>query len=222
MLKKTIKKWNNQDNIDFYNKMSIIDFISYAKASGLTRGEDVKQLKDFILSSSSILEVGCGYGRVLKHILELGYKKKLEAIDTNKKYYDFCKDRYGHKVKFYNKNIINFEPLYKYNLILWMWSGIFEYSKDEQKYLFGKLSNLLSETGILAVERINYHDSKCNLNIDGNNWLLKGVHNTNEYIYIPTENDIRSYAESNLKIVNKINYFAGEGVLRTIYLFSLF
>ena len=220
MLKEFSKCWSNLDNASFYKKMSLDVFIDHAEKSGVANGEDIEQIRDIIINSRSILEIGSGYGRVLKHIINIGFKGHLEAIDRNERYIDFCSKHYSNNVILNHADILYWKSKNKYDLVLLMWSGIAEFSKNEQIKLFKIFSNLLSEKGVLVIDKINSDQPKNDVSIDGQNWNVYG-NESNESLYIPSEDEIVEYSQ-NFRYRRKINYHAGNNVPRVIYLFSLF
>lgn len=215
------KTWCNQDNRPFYEKMSLAEFLEHARLSGIGKGEDIEQIKDLILKSESVLEVGCGYGRVLKKILEYGYHKKLESIEINKKSCLFCQHHFGSNVKIYNEDILSYRSKKKYDLILFMWSGISEFCPKEQRQLFGIYSHLLTAGGCLVVEKIDCNQPKNKVDVNDNNWNVEGEYSS-ESLYMPKEEELEAYADAYKMICKKkISYKASNGVPRVIYLFSL-
>src|SRR3989338_8328188 len=95
--------------------------------------------------SSSVLDVGCGYGRVLQHMYGMGYED-LTGIDISEKLIlrarRLCPNAIYHIV---DVERIRLEQ--KYDLILIM--GVMEYilSDEDQKRFFDKVSGLLNPNG---------------------------------------------------------------------------
>lgn len=105
----------------------------------------------FSLSKNiKILDAGCGYGRVLRYLDEMGFKN-LTGFDISKDYIDEAK-RICPEAKFFVSSFESFEPKDKYGLILLM--GVIEYilSDKNQDIFFDKISKSLSNSGYVLLE----------------------------------------------------------------------
>ncbi|MFA5829415.1 MAG: class I SAM-dependent methyltransferase [Candidatus Gracilibacteria bacterium] len=100
--------------------------------------------------SSSVLDIGCGYGRVLKHMYEMGYRD-LTGIDVSDglilRAKQLCPD-----AVYRIQDIESIQLEQKYDLILIM--GVIEYilSDENQKEFFGKVSRALRPNGHVLLE----------------------------------------------------------------------
>ncbi len=220
MVETVEKTWTNCDNHAFYDDMPLNFFISGAIRSGVANGEDVQKIKDIILKTQSILEIGAGYGRILKSIIEIGYTGALEAIEYDRRYYNFCVERYGHKARLYHANVLEWRPQKTYDLITWMWSSIAEFSKHEQTALLDKFSQWLTPQGCLVVETLKLSKKdKDRLIIDGQDCLMI-YDRPGGYLYVPTQAQLTQYAEKKLKLLEVRPYLATGEVERSIYIFK--
>gem|GEM_PF-6967890 len=220
MQKEIVRDWSNNDNHAFYDNMTLDFFVAGAKRSGLANGEDVKQIKNLILHAESILEVGAGYGRVLKHILELDYKGSLDAVEYEKQYYDFCFERYSDKVALYHADILQWQAPKKYDLILSMWSSFTEFCEQEQRKLFRVFAGMLQPGGKLVVELLNPSAAdKDRMVVDGD-YCQFTYERPGGYLFFPAYSNLVEYAADDFSGFDIIQYKVNETVDRNICIFS--
>jgi predicted O-methyltransferase YrrM len=147
---------NNQQNATFWKEIPAETLKDFAKRTGIENGEDVNALAQLInlQSSKRILEIGAGYGRVIARILSLGYTGELIAIERNPQYVELLRKTFSSRVHVVAKDLIEKDvaPKKPSDIILWMWSGIMDFNKQEQKAMIAKLKTMLSANGILVVE----------------------------------------------------------------------
>lgn len=215
------QKWSNQDNHQFYDHLGLDIFQAGALRSGLPNGEDIKQIRDLIKSSSSILEVGAGYGRVLKYVLEMGYRGKFDAVEFDEGYFEYCKNRYGHYVNIFRADILEWKSEVKYDLILWMWSGIIEFFSDEQAELFKFFSSILNPGGSLVVE-LKYPEKN-----DVDRIILDGQQarftykRPGGYLYFPSREQLLAYSDKYFDDLKIQEYYGCDMQPRLLHIFKM-
>lgn len=79
----TALTWSNRDNAVFYQKMPIDAFVRQSAVCGLDQCCDVKAAMHYLQDASSILEICCGYGRVLDFLQASHVKGKLFGLERN-------------------------------------------------------------------------------------------------------------------------------------------
>lgn len=109
--------------------------------------------KDFLLSlpkKTKVLDAGCGHGRVLKYLSDLGFKN-LTGFDVSRVYIDRAR-QVCPAAKFFISSFEDFEPKDKYDLILLI--GIIDYILTDkgQDVFFEKISRGLSSTGYVLLK----------------------------------------------------------------------
>ena len=209
--------WKNIDNASFYDEMPMADFMDHAVQAGIAKGEDLEHIKGLILQSKSILEVGTGYGRVLKYILQLGFDGLLSAVERNAHYAGSCKKQFGSRVNIYNEDVLEWKEDIKCDLILWMWSSISEFQPQEQANLISNLSKALSKSGSLIVDVIT-SASKANLELSQEcaYYHIRGESGYQEDVYMPSVSEVLAYASSCFRGHRLTPYETKNGVSRTI------
>jgi len=189
-------QWNNEDNAEFYEKIPIKIFQHYAYMAGLDDYSDLVLIKEYIQKANSILEVGAGYGRVLEYLINIGFKGDITAIERSKKFYGELKYRFKkNKINLIHADIKHFQPKKKFDLILWLWSGICDFNKHEQISLIQHLSTLMNKLGTLIID-----------SFPPGILLLNGVSNNNQesiitldgyqvFNYFPSTEEMNQYGQ---------------------------
>jgi ubiquinone/menaquinone biosynthesis C-methylase UbiE len=113
------------------------------------KGLEAKKILEHV-KNKSVLEVGCGTGRVSFQIAK--HVKQMTCIDTSKECIEFCREK-GRKlknVKFISMDVKNISKLNKkYNIILSTWLGL--HNIKENKRVINNFYNLLKNNGKLIV-----------------------------------------------------------------------
>lgn len=188
------KTWTNKDNKAFYEKVPIGYFIDVATQGGLDDGNDILAIKHYIKNTGSILEVGAGYGRVIENLLKQGFCGHLTAIERNPVLCKHLQENFGEKIEIICHDILHTTLTNKYDLILWMWTGICEFSKDEQPLVINLLSNSLNANGLLVIDVVPIECTTQNsLDKDKHNRIITTSYGNN-YCYLPDSSEIDEYA----------------------------
>lgn len=213
------KPWANADNADFYKKMPISFFIEVAIQGGLDDGCDVLAIGQYIKNAKSILEVGAGYGRVIDSILKQGFCGQLTAIERNPVLCQYLQNNFGNQTEIICNDLLKATFTGKYDLILWMWTGICEFSKTEQCLVINILSECLNKNGLLVIDTVPPEcPTQNSLDYDKHNRVIATSYGNN-YCYLPDSFDIAWYANSNrLKLSEKITYKTKTNKTNYLYL----
>ena len=114
--------------------------------------------KKYVDINNSILDIGCGYGRTLKELYDLGYRN-LIGIDFSKEMIDRARNLYSY-INFYvgNGNQLNFDNNSIDSVIL---LGVLTciYNKNEQQDLIREIYRILKPSGILYINDFLLNDS---------------------------------------------------------------
>ncbi len=188
--------WHNKDNIPLYNSMPIDVFYNIAASGDLDTGCDVALLSHYIEKANSILEVGGGYGRVLTHILNQGYSKNLCAIERTEKLARFLQSQFYGRAKIFKSDILQFETTERFDLILWLWTGIAEFAKDEQEQAIAKLASLLTERGHIIIDTVPIDERTINTTqISGQNHIIETAYGI-DHCYLTSLGELEKYAKN--------------------------
>lgn len=208
---------NNKDNWAFYDNMPQRTLTErFEKPSGLDGALELDLIRDLWKPASSILEVGAGEGRIIQGLIERKYNGDIYAIERSNNLYKFLFNNFSDfkNVRVLKKNLIE-DDLPKANLGLWLWSGILEFSKDQQ---FDLIRKIRKNVPILVIDTI---DIKSKNNATSQNGQYAEIKTDWGIIraYIPTEEDIKSYAKKADSYLKKvISYKTKTGRNRTLYI----
>jgi len=142
----------NDKNVDFYRNIKLETFKHLATVIGLDTGIDVDVIYPFIKDADTLVELGAGYGRVIKALLQRGFKGKIIAIERITALIEHLSQNIPEIVVLQQQDFKHLQLAIKPAVITWMWSGILELSKDEQIAMIQHLYELVAEKGCLIVE----------------------------------------------------------------------
>jgi SAM-dependent methyltransferase len=222
--KVTKENWTNSKNATFYEETAHCQKLEkLAEQAGLHTGVDVQSIFPLLFPEQRVLEVGGAYGRVVQHLLDLGYQGKVDVIEKNQIFYELLSRKFSvesNQVNVIYGDVLTQNFIEKYNVVLWLWAGIADFSKQEQATLFQKFSMLLKPKGVLIVDTV-VPTSLCNgFTLDGKNYVLP-IERSTMYGYNPDLDDFNFYLQStDLKISNTIKYCTTTKRDRLIYFFQ--
>lgn len=204
---KTPNTWRNHDNASFYDALPIKDFMKVAEVRGLDTGCDVELAMSLLPNAQSLLEVGAGYGRVLNHLIKKNFLGELYAIERNKKLMDWLIPQFENKVTLINTDLISFYFQRQFDAIVWLWSGIAEYSSLEQPMLVSRLANCLNKRGVFIIDTVPLDEKTFNIaNLEGQNIKVETKYGDTD-MYFPTPEQISDYAtKAKLQVKQIIHY----------------
>ena len=206
----------NADNHDFYDRLSVRKLICLANKCGLGACCDVKQVESLVKNADTILEVGCGYGRVVDEVRRINPTAKITAIEQHQSYIEYTKIH--HDIEIIDGNALTCRLPGKFNLILLMWAEICEFNFVEQAQLIRNLSRALAPKGCIAIDMFNQADRPINVkDISANSFTVETDEAVGHY-WIPTDDSLASCAcMANLK-VEEILHYKASNVRRKIYI----
>lgn len=193
--KPTTPIWQNSDNLSYYEAVPIETLRKYATIGGFESGCDIDIVFDHIKDAGSILEIGAGYGRVLNNLLERGFGGELFAIERSDNLFQHLQSNYSGRATVINGDINHFQPENKFDVILWMWSSISDFSKPEHVSILQKISGWLSDNGLLILDTISHTTTLADeFTLEDQNYIERAAHGT-AYGYIPSSQEITEYAQ---------------------------
>jgi ubiquinone/menaquinone biosynthesis C-methylase UbiE len=141
----------------WYDLLSIETLDALAlKTFGENPSSDFEQIEKYLHQGDKILEVGTGIGRIGIELIKNGFS--YTGVENQSKFLKVFKEKLKH-IKFNSKNIqllnITFEELPendKFDVILFSWSVIWDFSKKEQIKVLKKTYKLLSEKGVCLID----------------------------------------------------------------------
>lgn len=200
-------KWTNTNNIEFYEKLTIKKLKYLAACAGLDKYHDLNLIRPYFEDAHSILELGAGYGRVIDYLINQNFQN-LSAIERNKHLNSILWSRFNKKVTFYFTDIRSFNCAKKFDSILWLWSGIAEFTNSEQLAVLKLLSTLLTKKGTLIIDTISNSLALTDnyVYVHEKDYLFK-IKDAILFAFNPSLLDINNYAQqSNLQCISHKEY----------------
>ena len=146
---------SNDRNVSFYNA---IDMRAFARSAGLDACPDLETMESALVPDrrqSKVLEVGAGYGRVARRLLDTGYtqvfalERSTAATGIEEELSTPIADG---RLTVLKQDVRRFETHERFDLILWMFSGIADFSPWEQVAVLAKLASHLAPGGSLVLD----------------------------------------------------------------------
>lgn len=208
--------WSNKDNKAIYEWMPLAHFKALAEKIGFAQGEDIENIRPYVKNACSILDVGGGYGRVIKKVFEINPDATIATVERNHRLSNYLRKQFP-QLTVYEEDFLQVKLNKKFDLILLMWSEITEYNKQEQLRLILNMRNLLTKSGKIVIELACLIDGKhpyasCT---DAQNFEYEYAHGKDNF-YVPTAKDLQDlYAAAGLGVERIIDY-SPNGFLRNI------
>jgi SAM-dependent methyltransferase len=213
--------WENLDNTEFYNKLDLAAFKANSVRAGLQDCMDVEQVKEYLINADSVLEIGAGYGRVLEHLVKHKYGNHIYAIERSPRLCQLLRKNFGDNVKLFEESVTTFQSDQKFDVILWLFCSISDFSKNEQLPVLSNLAKNLKPDGHLILETLQDADE-----IKDVFHIKKQEHvfNIDQYllhVYVPTPREFVEYGKKlGFTNVKPIYYETPSHIKRVIYVFS--
>lgn len=201
------KRWKNKDSVEFFEKIPIDLFRNWAIEGGFDDGCDVDLIYPYIINTDSLLEIGAAYGRVLKILLKKGYSGKIYAIERSKNFYNYLNKHYSGRATITHTSVQTFEPNNKVDAILWMWSGLGDFSKEEQLPILKRISTWLKPNGFLILETLLHTLKPINATKDQKEYFAIFSKYGTLYNYKPSKSEIYEYGKKlGFRHIKQIDY----------------
>jgi len=218
-----IHSWKNDDNAQYYENLPNGTLQNFAKLGGLDTYCDLELIRPHIMQANSILEVAAGYGRVLDGLIQMGYQNKIVAIERCEKFYPLLK-KYSEKnpaITTVHSDIRTFNPNEKFDLILWLWSGMCDFTREEQSSILKNLALQLHPKGIMILETMPCSvipkNAVCSIERLS---VIHGGRNSYLYVYTPSLAEVDNYAKNLGLKVQHIPYLTPTNRPRILHVLS--
>lgn len=216
------ESYSNIEKLKFYQKANAYEFRKLARICGIDDYCDIKQLIPYLKNKKSILEIGGGYGRVLKGLEHYGLFGNISTIEIIPKLASKLRTKFSN-ITVYERNINydeSFLSLPYFDAALIMWGTILDFSKIEQEKLIKNVMSKLNNNGIFAIDLPYFSNNDPFAHYDEANEIISKKEKTFTF-YFPTEREMEVYAEKACaKISNKIIYESAHKSKRSIYILS--
>jgi SAM-dependent methyltransferase len=223
-VKSDVLEWDNYDNNAFYETVKAEGLQKLAEAAGLADGCDVLHLKPYWSEAESILEVGGGYGRVVKTLLQNGYYGRLTVVERCQNLFEYLKKKFnGQKnVELLQIDVHKLSEISSsFDLILFLWGAISDFTPEEQASVIMGLKDLLKPNGRLVVDTLASHMIPLGSEVCGRRFYSLEVDSSVIHVHLPSDEEIRKYADfSGFSKIERIEYETLIKRTRFLYLLS--
>jgi SAM-dependent methyltransferase len=207
----------NDKNLAFYENIGLDPFKELSEKGGFSSHRDLETIASYIKDDASILELGAGFGRCLEYFIQKNHKGKLTAVEFSKPLARFLEENFHEQVRIVNADIKTLALDEKYDVALWMWSGIIDFSAIEQKESCTRIFHLLNEGGQLFIDVPRLGVPTIANHLDNQRLIF-----TTPYgeitAYIPDDNDMEIIRkEAGFKSLTKIEYDTATDKKRSVY-----
>ena len=106
-------KWKfNEEVTDVFDNMLERSIPDYNNMRLLVANLSKEFMKDSILPSNTIIDIGCSKGRALESVYSNDYKYSFIGVEVSKPMYDFCVEKYKlmNNISFYNYDLKTYYP----------------------------------------------------------------------------------------------------------------
>ncbi|NNM58623.1 MAG: hypothetical protein HKM04_02290 [Legionellales bacterium] len=216
--------WSNDLNQRQFYEYNLCESIlrGYAALGGLDTGCDINLIFADIKNSKNLLEIGAGYGRVIRKLLDLEFMGEIHALEKSHTFYNNLQEKFASQVTTHHADILHFDTQLKFSTIISMWSGISDFTKVEQQLFFNKLASLLMEDGQIFMDTSLWNQKPLNATELANQSYIITAQDSILHGYIPTSQEIEEYAaKAGLKLIRHFTYETDAKRKRLMYVFSL-
>ncbi|HEY8400041.1 MAG TPA: class I SAM-dependent methyltransferase [Cytophagaceae bacterium] len=208
----------NNSNLKFYRNIDLDYFKKLAENGGFNLYTDLELIYDEIVQADSILELGAGYGRCLEFLVQKQYKGKIFAVEQSPKLVKYLRQVYADKVEIIHGDIKSMKIPQKVDLALWMWSGLSDFSKEEQKICFQRIADCLNDNGKVVIDVPRVGVKTFGIHQDDQNLIVVTPYGKMK-CYIPNEEDVKETAGSaGFKLLRSIDYKTMKEKERTMFI----
>lgn len=144
----------NDSNKIFYNTVPLEVFQSLTQQGGFVDCLDLKLIEKHIASSSSVMEVGAGYGRCVDFLLAKKHEARIIAIEQSLQFSTVLLEKYKSQsnVQVIHDDIKTLTLSDKVDVVLWLFSGMLDFAKEEQPVVLKRLRSFLKNEGKLFID----------------------------------------------------------------------
>ena len=210
----------NKANNTFYEAIGPKGLHDLSFKAGLETWCDLREISCYLKQANTALEVGAGYGRVLRYLLDHYSDMDIVAIERAENAYQYLKQQFENRVELLKVDIGNvFFSKARFDIVLWLWSGLADFSFDEQENVITKLAEGMTPGGYLIIDAMPETITPLDMEDNAQGAVYEQtINNCKICTYSPSLHDIKKYAKTaKLYIDNRIEYQTSTGRSRYLY-----
>ncbi|MDB5273197.1 MAG: hypothetical protein JWO58_1564 [Chitinophagaceae bacterium] len=209
----------NDSNKIFYNTVPLEVFQSLTKQGGFDRYVDLKLIEQHLPTSVSVMEVGAGYGRCIDFLLEKKHEASIIGVEQSPQLCEVLINKYKDNpiVQVLHQDIKSMNYPDQVDVVLWLFSGLLDFAKEEQVIVLKKLRSFLKASGKLFVD-IPQLTELTVAKYTGAQDVFMETQYGNITTFLPTETDMANYAHhAGFRKVSVIHYETETEKKRSMY-----
>ncbi len=208
----------NKKNFKFYKNIGVENLRELSMIGGFDVCKDMDLSWPHIKGANRILELGAGTGRCIQYLLDKEFKGEIVAIEQSEDFFQYLRKNYGSKSTLIQGDFMEHQFEGKFDAVLWMWSGILDFSEEEQEAALRKIFDMLEDKGVLAIDtpRIGFK-TFAQHQIDEQHLHLETTFG-DLHCYIPSKSDLENMSNKvGFKSIESNDYDTSTDKERTIY-----
>lgn len=209
----------NDANIDFYRRIGANKLREMAALQGLSQGPEIPLLMPYIQNARLLVEIGAGYGRIVKALKVNGFQGHIVAQERCPELCRVLREDCGEDAEIFEADIKRNRYPQSADALLWMWSGILEFTPEEQQEVITQLFQHLNPGGILVIEiprEIRYIGKP----VDERKIVVDTEWGRLD-AYLPSEDELLAYGKNaGFTHLQTIYYQTDSELKRSIYVFE--
>jgi len=209
----------NDSNKIFYNTVPLEVFQSLTQQGGFDQCIDLELIKKHLPTSASVMEVGAGFGRCVDFLLNRKHEAKILAIEQSPQLSKVLLDKYKDqsKVQVINDDIKTLIVKDKVDVVLWLFSGMLDFAKEEQPVVLKRLKSFLKSDGKLFLDIPQLAELTV-AKYTGEQDIVMETPYGNITTFLPSFTDVEHYANlAGFRKVSVINYQTTTEKKRSIF-----
>ncbi|MBC7487653.1 MAG: class I SAM-dependent methyltransferase [Cytophagaceae bacterium] len=213
----------NDSNRIFYNAVPLDVFQSLTKQGGFDECIDLELIEKHIATSGRIMEVGAGYGRCVDFLLKNKQESQILAVEQSPQLSKVLLEKYKNqpKVQVINADIKTLDVPDKMDVVLWLFSGMLDFGKEEQPVVMKRLRSFLKENGKLFIDIPQLAELTVAKYTSAQDIVMETPYG-NITTFLPSFNDMETYAsQAGFSLVSVIHYNTSTEKKRSIYMLEV-
>lgn len=210
----------NDSNKIFYNKVPLDVFESLTQQGGFDQCVDLELIKSYLPTSASVMEVGAGFGRCVDFLLARKHEARILAVEQSPQLSKVLFDKYKNhsNVQVINDDIKTLIVPDKVDVVLWLFSGMLDFAKEEQPVVLTRLRSFLKEGGKLFLDIPQLAELTVAKYTGAQDIVMETPYG-NITTFLPSFTDIEKYAsQAGFNKVSVIHYQTPTEKKRSIYI----
>ncbi|MDF2455280.1 MAG: hypothetical protein K0R51_1273 [Cytophagaceae bacterium] len=213
----------NDSNKIFYNTVPLEVFQSLTQQGGFDQFVDLELIEKYLLPSARVMEVGAGFGRCIDFLLNRKHQAKILAIEQSPQLSKVLLEKYKDypNVQVIHDDIKTIEVEDKVDVVLWLFSGMLDFAKEEQPVVLKRLRSFLKNEGKLFLDIPQLAELTVAKYTGAQDIVMETPYG-NITTFLPSFADIENYAtQAGFSKVSVIHYLTKTEKKRSIYMLEI-